>query len=205
MIINKFKEALKKIKSLKVFTTLKMLFHRCVFVMLILFCLIMTIVLFNHLYFISSCTFALVTSTLFLLFFKFSKSMELFFFPSKEVVITSFNISESNKKIILDVFNRNLDNLEKFGLLQLTAFVGVIIGGIKFCVFSYVRSDFEAYKIIPKKYPTIKLALNVDFSIASAIVVALAVIFYIYKVNFVNKSRIIIDEIKNETIYDDKP
>lgn len=205
MIINKFKEALKKIKSLKVFTTLKMLFQCCIFIILILICVITTIGLFNSFYFMSSCTFGLAIFTLFLLFFKFRKEMELFFVPSKKLVITSFNINERNKKIILDVFNRNLDNLEKFGLLQLTTFIGIIIGGIRFGVFNYVSSAFEANKITSKNYPEIQLDLNADFSISSLIIIVLAVIFYIYKINFVNKSRIIIDEIKNETICDDKP
>ncbi|CAI2582349.1 hypothetical protein AKUA1802_05030 [Apilactobacillus kunkeei] len=83
MIINKFKEALKKIKSLKVFTTLKMLFQCCIFIILILICVIATIKLFNSFYFMSSCTFGLAIFTLFLLFFKFRKEMELFFVPSK--------------------------------------------------------------------------------------------------------------------------
>ena len=176
--------------------TLKIL----ILILLVIVIVAEIVMLFNDLYFITASTLFLFTGSFFFTYLKFKREMELFLYPSKEIMIKLFNMDENNKKIIIYVFNRNIDRLEKFGLLQLTTFMGVVIGGIRFCVFNYVRSSFVAYKLTPKNFPKLELSLNGDFLAASAIVVFLALIFYIYKVNFVNKSRIIIDEIKNETI-----
>lgn len=111
---------------------------------------------------------------------------------------------QEKQRKALEFLTFYVKDMKKLGVIQIFTIVGLIITGLKFVVFHYAKSLYINSSGIDiwrnfSFYVDLNTQLNEDFFISSILVIYFAIVFYIYKTNFIFQCSLIKENNKNKS------